>query len=322
MHNPAMKVLQTGDSPGAAALSFTEAPVPVPGAGQVLIKVHAAGVIPSELQWYPTTHRKNGDPRLHAIPGHEFSGAVAGIGEGAAGFAPGDEVYGMNDWFWEGAMAEYCLTVPSSIATKPGSLSYTEAATVPISALTAWQGLFDRAAIRPGERILIQGGGGAVGLFVVQLAHRHGAYVIATASSKDMSFVQTLGADQVIDYKASNFEDGLVPVDVVFDTVGGSIRKRSEAILKPGGRLISIAADAEISTDPKARAGYFIVEPNHAQLVEVGQLLTHGQLKTFVKEVIPFSDARLAYTGTVSDKGNSGKFVVEIALPWIASDTR
>jgi NADPH:quinone reductase-like Zn-dependent oxidoreductase len=130
-----------------------------------------------------------------------------------------------------------------------------------------------------------------------------------------MSLVQALGADQVIDYKASNFEDGLVPVDVVFDTVGGSIRKRSEVVLKPNGRLISIAADGEISTDPQARAGYFIVEPNHTQLMEIGRLLAHGQLKTFVKEVIPFSDAGLAYTGAVPDKGTSGKFVVEIALP-------
>jgi NADPH:quinone reductase-like Zn-dependent oxidoreductase len=308
-----MKVFQVGDPPGEASGSFTEVPVPSPETGQVLIKVHAAGVIRTELVWYPTTHRENGDPRLHAIPGHEFSGTVAGIGEGAAGFVPGDEVYGMNNWFREGAMAEYCLTVPSSIAMKPGSLSHVEAATVPISALTAWQGLFDRAAIRPGERILVQGGGGAVGLFVVQLAHRHGAYVIATASSGDVSFVQALGADQVIDYKASNFEDGLAPVDVVFDTVGGSIRERSATVLKSNGRLISIAADAEVSTNLQARAAYFIVEPNQAQLMEIGRLLTQGQLKTFVKEVIPFSDASLAYTGIVPHTGTSGKVVVEIA---------
>jgi NADPH:quinone reductase-like Zn-dependent oxidoreductase len=118
-------------------------PEPSPGAGQVQIKVHAAGVIATELLWYPTTHRENGDPRLHAIPGHEFSGTVSSVGEGAAGFAPGDEVYGMNNWFWDGATAEYCLTVPSSIALKPKSLTHIEAATVPISALTAWR--------RPGE---------------------------------------------------------------------------------------------------------------------------------------------------------------------------
>ena len=307
-----MKVFEVGDSPGNGSGSFAEAPVPSPGAGQVLIKVHAAGVIPTELLWYPTTHRENGDPRLHAVPGHEFSGVVAGMGEGTAGFAPGDEVYGMNDWFWEGAMAEYCLAVPSSIAMKPRSLSHIEAATVPISALTAWQGLFDRAAIQPGERILVQGGGGAVGLFVVQLAHRHGAYVIATVSREDVSFVQALGADQVIDYKASNFEDGLGSVDVVFDTVGGAIGERSAAVLKPNGRLISIAAGSEVSTNARARAAYFIVEPKQAQLMEIGRLLSEGRLKTFVKGVIPFSDAGLAYTGAVPEKRTAGKLVVEL----------
>jgi NADPH:quinone reductase-like Zn-dependent oxidoreductase len=311
---PAMKVFQVNKSPGIVSHLFTEVPVPSPGPGQVLIKVHAAGVTATELLWYPTTHHENGDPRPNAIPGHEFSGTVASIGEGVSGLAPGDEVYGMNNWFWAGAMAEYCCTVPSSIAMKPTSLTHIEAATVPISALTAWQGLFDRAALRPGERILVQGGGGAVGLFVVQLAHRLGAQVIATASNEHISLVQALGAERVIDYKASNFEDGLLPVDVVFDTVGGSIRKRSAAVLKSNGRMISIAAEGEINTDSQVRAAYFIVEPNREQLIEIGCLLDQGQLKTFVKGVVPFSDAGLAYTGAVLNKRNSGKFVVEMVL--------
>jgi NADPH:quinone reductase-like Zn-dependent oxidoreductase len=308
----AMMAFQVDDSAANLPLLLVEMPAPSPARGQLLIKVHAAGVIATELLWYPTKHRENGDPRFHAIPGHEFSGTVAGLADGSAGFAPGDEVYGMNNWFWEGATAEYCVTVPSSIAIKPKSLTHIEAATVPISALTAWQGLFDRAAIQPGERILVQGGAGAVGLFVVQLAHRHGALVTATASSKDISLLQTLGADEVIDYKATNFEDGLPPVDVVFDTVGGSIRKRSATVLKRSGRMITIAADEEVNTDPEARAAYFIVEPNQAQLIEIGRLLDEGHLKTFVKGVVPFKDAGLAYAGAVPDKSTSGKFVVEI----------
>jgi NADPH:quinone reductase-like Zn-dependent oxidoreductase len=312
-----MKAFQVDDSAAnlhvsLSHVSLTQVPAPVPAAGQVLIKVHAAGVIPTELLWYPTTHLENGAPRPHAIPGHEFSGTVAAIGEGAAGFAPGDEVYGMNSWFWEGAVAEYCLTVDSSIAMKPRSLSHIEAATVPISALTAWQGLFDRAAIQPGERILVQGGAGAVGLFVVQLAHRYGAHVIATASAQDISFVQTLGSDEVIDYRTSRFEEGLDPVDVVFDTVGGDIRERSAAILRRNGRMISIAAEGDVVTDPGARAGYFIVAPNQAQLIEIARLLDQGQLKTFVKGVVPFEDADLAYTGAFPSKGKSGKFAVEM----------
>jgi NADPH:quinone reductase-like Zn-dependent oxidoreductase len=315
LFEPPMKVFQVDDSQRKVSASFTEVPAPSPAAGQVRIKVHAAGVIPTELLWYPTTHLRNGGPRFHAVPGHEFSGTVICIGEGAAGFAPGDEVYGMNDWFWDGATAEYCLTVPSSIAMKPKSLTHVEAATVPISALTAWQGLFDRAALQPGERILVQGGGGAVGLFVVQLAHRHGAYVIATASGENAPLVKALGADCVIDYKAAHFEDGLVPVDVVFDTVGGSVRERSLAVLKSNGRMISIAAEGEINTNPKARESYFIVEPNQTQLIEIARLLDQGQLRTFVKGVFPFSDASLAYTGALSDKRVSGKVVVQIVSP-------
>jgi len=295
------------------SLSMAEVPAPLPPEGQILIKVQAVGVIATELRWYPTTHRQDGERRLHAIPGHEFSGTIASIGGRVTDFAPGDQVYGMNDWFWEGATAEYCLALPSSIARKPESLSHIEAATVPISALTAWQGLFTRAAMQPGERILIQGGAGAVGLFVVQLAHRHGAYVIATASSETISLVKTLGADQVIDYKVSRFEDDLDPVDVVFDTVGGAIRERSAAVLKPNGRITSIAADGEVNTDPKVRAAYFIVEPSRAQLTEVGRLLDRHELKTFVKGVVPLKDAGLAYSGRVPAKTSVGKFVVEIS---------
>ena len=307
-----MKAIQVEGSSDELILSTADVLVPELSEGQVLIRVHAAGVITTELRWYPTTHRETGAPRLHAVPGHEFSGTLACVGEGVTGFMPGQEIFGMNDWFAEGAMAEYCLTVPSSIADKPKSLSHTEAATVPISALTAWQGLFDRAAIQPGERILVQGGAGAGGLFVVQLAHHHGAYVIATASSPNVTLIQELGADEVIDYKLSTFEDGLAPVDVVFDTVGGSIRDRSARVIKPRGRMISIAADGETTTDPKARAAYFIVEPNRTQLTDIAQMIDTGHLKTFVKAIVTLEDAGLAYTGAVSGKRSFGKFVVNI----------
>ena len=307
-----MKAIQFNRTLDYLSFSLAEVPMPKPAVGEVLIKVQAAGVIATELGWYPTSHQKNGEPRRSAIPGHEFSGTVAAVGDGVTSFAPGQEVYGMNDWFQEGATAEYCVALTSSIALKPESLPHVEAATVPISALTAWQGLFTRAAIQPGQRVLIQGGAGAVGLFVVQLAHRHGAYVIATASRQTLPLVQNLGADQVIDYKASRFEDGLAPVDVVFDTVGGSIRERSAAVLKPGGHLISIAADNEVNSDPKIRAAYFIVEPSRNQLEEVGRMLDQGRLKTFVKGIVSIQDAGLAYTGALQTKGSTGKFVVQV----------
>jgi NADPH:quinone reductase-like Zn-dependent oxidoreductase len=179
----AMRVNGMGQGP---ALVAAELPEPQPAEGELLIRVRAAGVTPTELVWYPTTHKKEGGARTNAVPGHEFSGVVAALGRGVHDFHVEDEIYGMNDWFADGATAEFCLTQPQNIALKPKSLTHERAATVPIGALTAWQGLIARAKMQAGERVLIHGAAGAVGLFVVQLAHLHGAYVIATASGRNI----------------------------------------------------------------------------------------------------------------------------------------
>jgi NADPH:quinone reductase-like Zn-dependent oxidoreductase len=191
---------------------------PKPGRGQILIRVYAAGVTTTELHWDPTTHKKSGEPRLNAIPGHEFSGMIAEMCDDAGGFTIGQEVYGMNEWYEEGATAEYCLTEPSGIATKPASLTHEVAATVPIGALTAWQGLLDRAKLQQGERGLVHGAAGGVGVFAVQLAHVHGAQVIATTSSHTVALVKELGADEIIGYKMDRFERGYGKVVVVIGT--------------------------------------------------------------------------------------------------------
>ena len=215
----------------------------------------------------------------------------------------------MNDWFQQGAMAEYCLTSPLNIAAKPACLSHVEAATVPIGALTAWQGLFEKAALRPGERILIQGGAGAVGLFAVQLARLHGAHVIATTSPGTVEFVRALGAHQAVDYRKVRFEEA---VDVVFDTVGGDVRERSRALLSRGGRLVSIAADGEVTTNPEVRKAYFIVEPNRSQLDQVAGMLCNGRLRTFIKAVVPLANAADAFRGNIGSNSGAGKIVVAV----------
>ncbi len=235
-----MKAMQVNNSTPGPALIASELPPPQPGEGELLIRVRAAGVTPTELGWYPTTHTKEGTPRKGAVPGHEFSGVVAALGKNANGFEVGQEIYGLNDWFADGATAEFCVTTPQSIADKPASLTHEAAATVPIGALTAWQGLLERAKIKPGERVLIHGASGAVGIFAVQLAHLHGAHVIGTASSANLELVAKLGADEVIDYRASRFEDRTQKVDVVFDGVGGETLARSWSMLKPGGRMVTI----------------------------------------------------------------------------------
>ena len=216
-----MKVWQCDDLRPVPGLVSAEVNTPQPGRGEVLIRVHAVGVTHTELLWQPTTHTRSGENRLHAIPGHELSGAIAAVGAGADGIV-GQEVFGMNDWYAQGATAEFCCAPPSAIAPKPARLTHVEAASVPIDALTAWQGLFDRAQLQAGERVLIHGGAGAVGVFAIQLACRRGAHVLTTASGRDRDFLLRLGAQQVIDYHTERFDDVARDVDVVFDAVGSS----------------------------------------------------------------------------------------------------
>jgi NADPH:quinone reductase-like Zn-dependent oxidoreductase len=308
-----MKAMQLYQSPEGISLHRRRVPQPTPGRGEISIQVHAAGVTVTELVWYPTTHTKAGTPRENAIPGHEFSGIIAALGEDVTGLTIGQPVYGMNDWFAEGATADFCLTLPSSIAPKPATLTHAEAATIPIGALTAWQGLFDRANLQPNDRVLIHGGAGAVGLFAVQLAHRHGAHVIATASTQTLSLVKQLGADQVIDYKTARFQDLVHDIDLVFDTVGGETRDLSWSLLKPEGRMVTISADAETSTDPRTKDHFFIVEPNQSQLIEIAKLLDAGSLKTFVNATVPFDEAAAAYARTIPQKLGYGKVVITLA---------
>jgi len=278
----------------------------------VLIRVCSAGVTQTELLWYPTLHTKNGGIRSHPVPGHEFSGIVAGLGAQVKDFQIGQEVYGMNDWFEDGATAEYCVTLPSSIAQKPRTLSHVEAASAPIGVLTAWQGLYDRAGLKAGERVLVHGGAGAVGAYAIQLARLRGAYVIATASGRDLSFARELGAEQVVDYRTERFEDVAQGMDIVFDTVGGETLERSWSVLKPDGRMITIAAAGEYSSDERVKKAFFIVEPNQRQLMEIGEMFDAGQLRPSVAQVVPFSEAASAYQPPNGRHPGRGKVVVEV----------
>lgn len=283
---------------GKPTLREVNAAEPRPEEGELVVCVRAAGVTPTELLWYPTTHTRSGSPRLGAVPGHEFSGVVSTNGAGTGGgFSLGQEVFGMNDWFADGATADYCVTRPEWIAPKPARLSFAEAAAVPIGALTAWQGLFDRAKLAGGETVLIHGASGAVGVFAVQLARRHGARVIATASASSREFLASLGAERVIDYRAERFEDLINDIDVVFDGVGGEMLQRSWAVLGPAGRLVTIAADSESTPDERTKRAFFIVEPKQEQLREVARLLGAGELRVFVQSEVPMSQAPMAYSG-------------------------
>jgi NADPH:quinone reductase-like Zn-dependent oxidoreductase len=295
----------------AQSLIEENVPRPRPGPGEVLIRVIAAGVTPTELRWYPTTHTKTGQKRIRPVPGHEFSGVIAESND-AGDLQIGQEVYGLNDWFAEGAMAEYCITETSFIAEKPPRLSHVEAASVPIGALTAWQGLYDRAMVRQGERVLIHGGAGAVGVFAIQFARMRGAHVFATASAHNLDFVMQLGAEQAINYRADRFEESAGNMDIVFDTVGGETLERSWRILKPGGRMITVAAAGEATNDERVRSAFFIVEPNQKELIEIGHLLDLGEIRPVVDAVVPFEQAAAAYAGRVQERLGRGKIVVSV----------
>jgi len=291
-----MNAIQLNSRGGPEALAYRPAAVPRPGAGEILVRVRAGAVTPTELLWVPTWTTRAGEPRpFPIIPGHEFSGEVHGVGPGVNDVAVGEAVFGMNDWFGDGAQAEFCVARTVDVAPKPKSVDHVTAAVVPISALTAWQGLVERAKLARGERVLIHGAAGSVGLFAVQLARGIGAYVIATASEHNVEFARGLGADEVIDCRARPFEDAATGVDVVFDTVGGDTLARSWPILRPGGRMVTIAADAEHTSEQRVKDAFFIVEPNREQLSRIARMIDAGELRPVVGEAFLLAEARRAY---------------------------
>jgi NADPH:quinone reductase-like Zn-dependent oxidoreductase len=292
-----MKAVFLNKVAGPEALDYGETPTPRPAAGQVLVEVLATAVMPTELQWEPTWKQRTGQPRpFPVILSHEFSGTVEDLGPEVTDFRSGEEVYGMNDWFENGAQAEYCAAPASLLAPKPKSLDHVQAAVVPISAMTAWQGLFDHARLKAGDRVLIHGAAGGVGAVAVQLAHRRGAHVVGTAGSQNLEFVRHLGADEVIDYRATPFETRAKDMDVVFDTVGGETLERSWSVLKSSGRLVTVATQSESSADQRVRDAFFVMEPNRAQLVEIAHLIDAGELRPpKVAAVFLLAQAQEAY---------------------------
>jgi len=305
-----MRAIRLHQVGGTESLLYEDAPKPSPKYNQVLVQVYATAITPTEFTWYPTFHTPEGGTRLFPIIlGHEFSGVVDAIGPACTGVQVGDPVYGLSDWFINGAQAEYCLTVPANIAPKPASVDHTQAAAVPISALTAWQALINRAQLSEGKRVLVHGAAGGVGSFAVQLARHKGTHVIATASAANADFVTALGADEVIDYRTTPFETVVRDVDVVLDTVGGDTRDRSWGILRKGGQLVTIAADAERLTQARVRDAFFIVEPNRAQLIKISRLIDAGIIRPIVGAAFAMEHFRQAY----DQKPMRGKHVLRIA---------
>ncbi len=297
---------------GAESLVLGDLPRPEPKPGELLVKVHATAVTPTELHWYPTFHLPTGEPRTFPIVlSHEFSGVIESVGADVSGFSTGQEVHGLNDWFTNGAQAEYCVVAASAVAGKPASLDHAQAAVVPISALTAWQGLFEKTRLERGQRILIHGGAGGVGVFAVQLAHGRGAHVIATASAGNLEFVRSLGADAAIDHRATRFEDVVGEVDVVFDTVGGETLERSWSVLGPKGRAVTIVGEAQSGTAQRTRDAFMLVRADGDQLAQIAGRIDAGELRVFLEQTFPLAQAREAY-GYAQQGRRRGKVALQV----------
>jgi NADPH:quinone reductase-like Zn-dependent oxidoreductase len=305
-----MKAIYLDRKAEADSLLYGEVPQPLPAAGDVLVKIHATAVTPSELQWFPTFNLPGGQPRpFPIILSHEFSGVIAALGDHVSEFNIGDAVYGLNDWFANGAQAEFCVAPATMLALKPKSLSHVEASVVPVSALTAWQALFEKTNLSAGQRILIHGAAGGVGVFAVQLARRCGARVIATASAANRDFVRSLGAHETIDYQATRFEKIARDLDVVFDGVGGDTLQRSWDVLKKNGKLVTIAAPSEGAVEPRVRDAFMLVRADGTQLKYIADLIDNQELSVFVEASFPLAQARAAFA-----RARQGKMRGKIAL--------
>jgi NADPH:quinone reductase-like Zn-dependent oxidoreductase len=308
-----MRAIRAHAPGGAEQLRLEDAPRPEARAGEALVRVHAAGITASELGWPETWVDRAGHDRTPTIPSHEFSGVVEAVGHGVTHVTVGEEVYGVVPFDHDGAAAEYVAVRARDLATKPANLDHVQAAALPLSALTAWQAFTEQARVQPGDHVLIHGGAGGVGAFAVQIAKVLGARTSATASAGDTDYVRSLGADLVVDYRATPFEQLIRNVDVVLDPIGGRTAETSISVLNDGGTLVSLAGPQPV-TLPEGRnlsARFFIVEADRGQLTELARLVDEGRLRVEVAEVFALEAAAEAYAFG-RDAHRRGKVVLQV----------
>jgi len=299
-------------------LIYEEAPAPLLEAGDALVRVRGCAITISELTWSEVHQAGDGSKRDFVIPGHEISGVIETVAGDVNGFKAGDEIYALVDFHLAGAAAEFVAIPAADLALKPRTLNFTGAAAVPLAGLTAWQALFDHAGISSGQKILIHGAAGGVGSFAVQFARWAGAFVICTAQGKDEEFLRELGADEVIDYEKTAFEQVVTNVDVVFDTIGGETLEKSWRVVRPEGTLVTVHTAAP-GENPVAKAAdwgmrgvYFIVKPNRGQLSEIGRIIDEGKVKPSIDRIYPIAEGRAAFERLESKSNKRGKIVLQI----------
>ena len=294
-------------SAGVGGLSLTEMPHPHAAENDVIVRVHAAGFTPGELDWPGTWTDRAGRDRTPSVPGHELSGVVDALGYGTTGLTVGQRVFGLADWTRNGSLAEYAAVEALNPAPLPADVDYIMAAALPISGLTAWQGLFDHGRLAIGQTVLIHGAAGGVGSIAVQLAREVGARVIGTGRAADRDTALGLGADAFLDLQSDHLEDA-GEVDVVFDVIGGDVLDRSAALMRAGGTLVTIATPPKVQPRD-GRAVFFVVEPDRARLSDLAQRLRDGRLKPIVGAVRTLAETPSAFA---PDRRTPGKTIIRV----------
>ncbi|WP_433120664.1 NADP-dependent oxidoreductase [Micromonospora sp. CA-246542] len=293
---------------GVQGLTLTDMPYPHAAENDVIVRVHAAGFTPGELDWPTTWTDRAGRDRTPTIPGHELSGVVADLGYGTTGLTVGQRVFGLTDWARDGSLAEYTAVEARNLAPLAADVDHTVAATLPISGLTAWQGLFDHAHLTAGQTVLVHGAAGGVGSIAVQLAREVGARVIGTGRAADRDVALSLGAQAFADLDADDLRQ-IGEVDVVLDVIGGDILRRSTELVRPGGTVVTIAAPPEVQPRD-GRAVFFVVEPDRARLVDLAERVRTGRLRPIVGAVRPLDETASAFARR---QRTAGKTIIKIA---------
>ena len=300
-------IVVTDEAAGTAGMTLVERPEPAAAINDVIVEVHASGYVPTEVTWPSTwTDRANRD-RRPSIVGHELAGVVASLGYGTTGLSVGQRVFGLADWHRDGTMAEYVAIESRNLAPLPGDVDFTVGASLPMSGLTAWQGLFQHGRLQAGQSVLVHGAAGAVGSIVAQLAREFGAYVIGTGRTADREAALDFGGQEFVDLGNDSLAD-IGGVDLVMDVIGGDIQKQSAALVRPGGTLVTVVGPPE-ARPSDGLAIDFVVEADRAQLTEIVERVRDGRLRTNIGTVAPLDDAVAAFNST---ERHPGKTIISV----------
>jgi NADPH:quinone reductase-like Zn-dependent oxidoreductase len=301
-------VIVMDQAAGMAGMKLADRPAPLPAINDVVVQIRASGFVGTELTWPSTWTDRLGRDRTPTIPGHEMAGVVTAVGYGTTGLSVGQRVFGLTDWYRDGTLAEYAAVEARNLALLPDDLDFPVGASLPISGLTAWQGLFDHGRLRAGQSVLAHGSAGAVGSMVTQLARLAGAHVIGTGRTADRQQALDFGAHEFVDLETEGLED-VGAVDVVFDVIGGDIGKRSARLVRAGGTLVSIVGPSD-ARPKEGHAVDFVVEADRGQLAEIVERVRDGRLRTNIGTISSLDDAVITFNSKVR---HTGKTIIRVS---------